>query len=89
MNAVAMPLPNASIDNSAESSSNTSTEESIASLAVALLRDGGMSDEDILKRFTKVSAQVDRTFEDDYYREHGVTVSAKAIKQAMRAIVTQ
>lgn len=65
----------------------TQTEKDLAALSIALLRDGGMGDEEIRRDYTTDRPRADRVYEREYHREHGVVVSARRIKAAMRTLL--
>lgn len=63
------------------------TEHALAQLAIAQLRDGGMTDADILKDYTRDRPGPDRVYEREYHREHGVRIAAHRVKVEMRRLL--
>lgn len=67
----------------------TAHEQGYAELAVALLRESGHSDEEILRDFTQPVARVDAMMEQQYQVETGLLLSAANVKARMRRLVMQ
>lgn len=65
----------------------TDAEHQLATLAIALLRDGGMSDNDILDGYTTARPGPDRVYEREYLKEHGVKIAADRVKVQMRRLL--
>jgi hypothetical protein len=62
-------------------------ERDLAELAVALLRDGDVTDEEIRTHYTRLCPQADRAYERLYWMEHGLCISAVRVKAHMRRLL--
>lgn len=65
----------------------TTTEHSLAELTIALLRDDGLTDTDILDNYTHPEPVADRAYELAYHRDHGVRIAARRIKAVMKRLL--
>lgn len=63
------------------------TEHALAQLTVALLKDGGMTDADILKDYARERPAADRVYEREYFKEFGVRIAADRVKVEMRRLL--
>lgn len=62
-------------------------ERSLAQLTVALLRENGVSDYDIIADYTREAPQADRAYETQFYREYQVRICAMRVKLEVRRIL--
>lgn len=62
-------------------------ERGLAALSIALLRDGGVCDAEILRDYTQDHPQADRAYERLYWEENRVRISAHRVKLQMRRLV--
>jgi hypothetical protein len=63
------------------------TEARLAKGAVAILRKAGVSNEEILRDYTKPMPQADRAYETVIKADFGVVISALQVKAHMRQLV--
>jgi hypothetical protein len=63
------------------------TEAKLAKGAVAILRHAGVSNEEILRDYTKPMPQADRAYEKVIKADFGVVISALKVKTHMRQLV--
>ena len=64
------------------------TERDLAQLTIALLRDGGVPDDEILSDYTPAQPQSDHAYEQQFHRDHGIRIAAKSVKAWMRRLLT-
>lgn len=62
-------------------------EQGYAALAILILRENGVSDDEILRHFTTPNPRADRAVEAVYHAESGVRVLAVNIKRRMRELL--
>lgn len=67
----------------------TRAERGYAELAIHLLREAGVADEDITAHHTKASPRADAAMEAWYHEETGEHIRAGVVKAEMRRMVCQ
>lgn len=63
-------------------------EKGLAELAVLILRENGLTDEDILRKYTEPSPKIDKKQERIWLRETGRVIAAVRVKQWMKRLLT-